>query len=330
MPSPARRKPVGLEAIRQGRDERQRGALLRRVSPHFWLFAAVGALASILLYYWQNERVMNDAKVALLAKRNAVAATLGAEWYPLRDRIEKFTVASAGAFGGDRVEPGELGDFRSDPGIYLRLRVAEARDVESVRKAAGASLRDGFVACLLRQRALTPKADAGPEAGEPQQPWNLRQAYASTRILSDDWVNEVKLASDTLRLRVFQQQYDKAIGAEIPVAVEVVKTARFFLLVLDEDVDEAKEKTDGGAITMEALQLVAHPTRVYVFDLRKGDEAIRLRRTAAGSFLFAGERAPKSEETQHAMQRQVNNCSLARQVRDAVFADAPRDTGAPR
>ena len=55
-------------------------------------------------------------------------------------------------------------------------------------------------------------------------------------------------ADDDLRLRVFVEQYDKAIREEIPLAIDVVKRAQFFLLVLDEDVPEAAAFADGGPL----------------------------------------------------------------------------------
>ena len=45
---------------------------------------------------------------------------------------------------------------------------------------------------------------------------------------------------------------------------------------------------------------------------------MRLRREGNASFIFAGEHAMTDPETRAAMQRQVNNCSLADQVRTAI------------
>ena len=205
--------------------------------------------------------------------------------------------------------------FRSQPGLYLRMRVADATSAESVRKVAVDAKRDAFAACLLREpneRGARGDADGGAFA---EQPWNLGQAYAATRILTDDWVDAVKDADDDLRLRVFVEQYDKAIREEIPLAIDVVKRAQFFLLVLDEDVPEAAAFTDGGPLSEEALQMVEHPARVFLFDLKR--QQAHLARSAAPAearFIQAGERQVTDDETRDAMQRQVNNCSLANMV----------------
>jgi hypothetical protein len=143
----------------------------------------------------------------------------------------------------------------------------------------------------------------------------LRQAYSSTRILTDEWVNDVKEASDDLRLRVFEQQYDQAANSEIPLAAKIVKQADYFLLVLDEDVDEAKKYTDGGPLTSEALQTVPHPARVTLIDLTKDQPILRLRRSPQAGFRFMGEQPVTDPETLDAVQRQVNNCQLANEVK---------------
>ena len=152
----------------------------------------------------------------------------------------------------------------------------------------------------------------------PDQPWNLRQAYASTRILTDAWVQEVRDAGDDLRLRVFEQQYEKAVQEEIPTAIDIIKKAQFYLLVLDEDTPEAVAAADGGALTSEALQLVPHEARVFVLNLKNGNELARYRLRAAGTALSAGDRMIEDPEIRDAVKRQVNNCSLATQLSAAI------------
>jgi hypothetical protein len=131
-------------------------------------------------------------------------------------------------------------------------------------------------------------------------------------------VGAVKDADDDLRLRVFVQQYDKAIRDEVPLAIDVVKRAQFFLLVLDEDVPQAAAFADGGPITEDALQLMEHPATAVLYDLKANKLIFRLRRSGGGRFIQAGEHAVTDDETRDAMQRQVNNCSLANQVEAAL------------
>lgn len=317
------RKP-GLPSIHQARDDRARGKY-SRTSGNMWLAAAGAIIAALIGYRFLSGRELDLAKGALLAKQRAVAGALGPKWFPLRDRIEKLTLDAAAHFDGDHVDPALQGwDYRSKPGLYLRLRVAEAKDTETLRHAATNSAKDAFVGCFLREpntAAAKGQADAGAFA---EQPWNWRHAYEATRILTDDWVAQVKDAGDPIRLRIFEQQYEKAAAEEIPLAVDIVARADFFLLVLDED--DAAARAEGGAPpTEEALQEVPHFARVHLLDLRSGGkELLRLRRNAEASFVFAGEQPVSDPETLSAMKRQVNNCALAKAV-DAAARSVPLD-----
>jgi hypothetical protein len=318
-----RKGPRGLAIIAQGRDGRARGET--RWTAQAGLVAAGAIIAGLIAHKIVSEHELSAGRQALLAKQRAIVATLGSEWLPLRDNLEHDVLSAAagadgkGEYAGDRVEPvARVWDFRSQPGLYLRMRLADATSPQSIRAVAVDAKRDGFAACLLREtneRGLRGDVKDGAFA---EQPWNLGQAYAATRILTDEWVGDVKDADDDLRLRVFVQQYDKAIRDEIPVAIDVVKRAQFFLLVLDEDVPEAAVFADGGPMTEAALQLVQHPARVFVFELKDNKPVVQLRRSGGGRFLQAGERPVSDDETRDAMQRQVNNCALANLVEAAL------------
>jgi hypothetical protein len=316
-----KKRERGLPAIARAREDRASGR--RGWTTQAGLVAAAVVVAGLVAHKIVSERELNGDRQALLAKQRAVAMTLGPEWFPLRDKLEADVLGAAKDYAGDRVEgQARSGVFRSRPGIYLRMRVADARDGASVRRAAADGKKDAFAACLLREpneRGARGEIDGGAFA---DQPWNLGQAYASTRILTDDWANEVKDADEDLRLRVFVQQYDKAVNREIPLAIDLIKRAEFFLLVLDEDVPEAAALGDGGPITEEALQLVAHPARVHLFDLASGREIVRLRRSGEARVISAGERVVTDSETRDAMQRQANNCALAGLVAAAIAPQA--------
>src|SRR5262249_15958855 len=132
-----------------------------------------------------------------------------------------------------------------------------------------------------------------------------------------------KDSDDDLRLRVFTEQYDKAVREEVPLAIDVVRRARFFLLVLDEDVPEAAPFADGGALTEAALQMVPHPAPVHLFQLPRGREIRRLLRSGDARVVPAGERVVTDSETRDAMQRQANNCALARRVQEMLAPVVP-------
>jgi hypothetical protein len=144
--------------------------------------------------------------------------------------------------------------------------------------------------------------------------------------MSDEWASEVTSAGDELRLRVFVQQYEKAKTSEIPLAIDIMRRSQFFLLVLDEDAEEARAMSDGGVITPETLQLVRHFARVFIVDLRSGKTIVRLRRNGTGETVLSG--AIADPETRDAVTRQVNNCALARSVWNDIAPPVRRDVRA--
>ena len=308
------KRELGLKAVHSARAERSRSKF-GQLDGRAWMMVGGAVVATLVAAYLLNDRTLSSDKEEILSQQRAAVSTVGAEWYPLRDRLEKLTLDFAARFDGDKVDVEQAKmDFRASPGLYLRMRVADARDVESLRKHAKESAKDAFTGCLLREpNAALARGDADAGTG-PEQPWNLHRAYSATRVMTDEWASEVKDAGDKNRLRVFRQQYDKAKREEIPVAIDIVKRAQFYLLVLDEDVPEARELSDGGTITEEALQQVPHPTRVHIVNLKTGGSIASLRKTAEADFTFVGERAVRDPETLAAMKRQVNNCALAQQV----------------
>lgn len=329
-----RQKP-GLKAIRDARESRGHDQAMarpmgmfhvlrasERVSMTARIFAVSGVVGSLVLYSFVSGYQLDQAKEKLLSRQRAAQQTLGADWFPLRDKLERIVRDASGDAAPDTVDDAaRTWDFRTLPGLYLRLRLEDARQSSSLREAAQTSVHDGFTGCLLRQST---KAAAESDAGAfNDQPWNLRQAYRATRVLDDVWSREAKNADSELRLRIFEQQFDGAVEREIPLAASIVKKATFFLLVLDEDVDDAKRFSDGGTIDSEALQQVAHPTRVVLYDLRKDALAFRLRREASASFRFAGEGSLRDPSVLAAMQRQVNNCALADEVWRTVHISPP-------
>lgn len=318
------KKQRGLPSIARAREDRASGK--SRWTSQAGLMALVAIIGGFVAYKVVSDRDLASRRQALIGKQRAIEATLGKQWLPLRDKLEgEILGAAAGEYQGDVVDPeARKGAFKTEPGLYLRMRLADARSVDAIRKVAADAKKDAFAGCLLREpndRGVQGEIDGGAFA---DQPWNLGQAYAATRILTDDWVAEVKDADDDLRMRVFEEQFGRAQAHEIPLAIDVVTRAQFLLLALDEDVPEAAAYVDGGTFTEEALQMVPHPTRVHLFDLASGREILRLRRTGGAQVVPVGERAMTDPETRDAEQRQANNCALARRVDEALAAPTPK------
>jgi hypothetical protein len=318
-----KRKPPGLSAIKKSREDRASGR--GRWTAQGGLVALGAIVLALVAHKIVSEREMASGRQALLAKQRAVVATLGQKWFPLRDRIEGFILGASGEYQGDMVDPqARTGAFKTEPGLYLRMRLAEAKSADAIRNVAADARKDAFPGCLLHEP--NPAGARGEVDGGafPEQPWNLGRAYAATRILNDDWGGVVKDADDDLQLRLLEEQYDDAMKGDIPLAIDVVQRAQFLLLALDEDVPAAAAYVDGGTFTEEALQMVAHPTRVHLFDLASGREILRLRRVGEASVIPAGEHVVTDAETRDAEQRQANNCALARRVDEALAATAAK------
>ncbi|WP_437639961.1 hypothetical protein [Sorangium sp. So ce854] len=313
----------GLPSIYKAREAR---AKMRWPSAKFWGYTALVLAVSAILHWKWSQGQIESARQKLMARQRAVAVELGPRWFPMRERVEGWTLELAQRAGADLVDHEVLKswNFRDLPGIYLRLRVDEATDVEAVRKKAQQSLRDAFTACLLRVPNPNPLAGAECKrtrdcpAGEhcneaercsrPAQPFNLRVAYRTMHVLSDEWVRDVQDASSELRLRLLESSFDDTMRDDVPLAAELLTRAQYLLLVLDEPAE--------GVTTTEALLAAPHMARVGVWRLSDGKPILRVRREASGNLI--GGTPSVEADVLEARQRQANSCALALAVREAM------------
>jgi hypothetical protein len=320
----------GLPSIDQAREARGK---MRWPSTKFWGYAALILAVSAIFYWKRSQGQLDSARQALMAKQRAVAVELGPRWNPMREKIESWTIALANDPGADVVDAETLKkwDFRDQAGLYLRLRVEDAKSVESVRKHAKDSLRDAFTACLMRVSNPNPLAGAECKrtrdcpAGDfcnemnrcsrPSQPFNLRVAYRTMHVLSDEWVREVQEAGTDLRFRLLSGTFEDTIREDIPLAIELLTRAQYYLVVLDEPPAEAAKPAQG-SMTAEAIQAVPHFARVAVWNLTDGKLVLRVRREANGQLL--GAPPGVDADVLDARQRQANSCALAMAVRLAM------------
>ncbi|AGP36255.1 hypothetical protein [Sorangium cellulosum] len=292
----------------------------------FWGYTALVLAVSAILHWKWSQGQIESARQKLMARQRAVAVELGPRWLPMRERVEGWTLDLARSAGAELVDREALKawNFRELAGIYLRLRVDEAESVDAVRKNAQQSLRDAFTACLLRVPNPNPLAGAECKrtrdcpAGEycneaercsrPAQPFNLRVAYRTMHVLSDEWVRDAQDASSELRLRLLESSFEDTMRDDVPLAAELLTRAQYYLVVLDEPAE--------GATSTEALLGVPHMARVGVWRLSDGKPILRVRREASGH-LIGG--TPSVEgSVLEARQRQANSCALALAVREAM------------
>ncbi|WP_437310555.1 hypothetical protein [Sorangium sp. So ce388] len=313
----------GLPSVYKAREARTK---MRWPPAKFWGYTALLLAVSAILHWKWSQGQIESARQKLMARQRAVAVELGPRWIPMRERVEGWTLELSRGAGPELVDREALKawNFRELAGIYLRLRVDEATSVEAVRKNAQQSLRDAFTACLLRVPNPNPLAGAECKrtrdcpAGEycneaercsrPAQPFNLRVAYRTMHVLSEEWVRDAQDASSELRLRLLESSFDDTMRDDVPLAAELLTRAQYYLLVLDEPVE--------GATTTEALLGMPHMARVGVWRLSDGKPILRVRREASGN-LIGG--TPSVEGgVLEARQRQANSCALALSVREAM------------
>lgn len=339
----------GLQAIEQAREARSK---ISWPSPKFWGYAGIILAISAIIYWKRLQGELESSRQALMAKQRAVGVELGPRWFPMRDKIEAWTMDLAKAPGPELVDAETLKkwDFREKGGVYLRLRVDDAKAVEAIRKNAKDSLRDAFTACMMRVNNPNPlaggecKKTRDCQAGEfcnemnrcsrPAQPFNLRVAYRTLHVLSDEWVREVQDSNTELRFRLLSASFEDMTRDDIPLAVEFLTRAQYFMVVLDEAPEGAEApKATESATAMEALQAVPHYARVAVWNLADGKPVLRVRREASGQLL--GAPPAVDPDVLDARQRQANSCALALAVRtamgdsDAAPAPPPSPTASP-
>lgn len=328
-------RPRGLLSVHETRTKRK-ARKFPIIAPRVILWITMIFVAFGLLYYKRAKAELESEKAKLFERQRGIAAQIGPSFEPLRDRIEGFTTGVGAEYEGDFVdEAAPTLDLMGRAGVYLRLRARDAGSVETIRRAANDSLRDGFTSCFFR----IPNADptSGPECeftkdceagmfcnehdrcAPATQPYNMRAIYRGTRVLMDEWTVDLRTTTNDLRLRLLDRELDAVTAQDVPLAVDALARAEFFLLVVDEDPEGALGEGEGA--DAETIQGLPHPARVYLYGLRAPHHRLllRLRRDVDARMLSAGKGAhPLSEEIIAARQRQANGCQLALQVKSAL------------
>ncbi|HTV19483.1 MAG TPA: hypothetical protein VMG12_12445 [Polyangiaceae bacterium] len=297
-------------------------------------------LAIFSFAYYRYTLVELDAKRnEVLGRQRAVSAAVGTSGFELRDRIEPWVLALADGKLGEQVAPeARLDEVAKGPTIYLRMRQAEAHTVQSLRKAALGSLRDGFTSCLFVGTSLDPEAglrctltsQCGPgevcsdwnRCAVPEHPYNLKLLYEGLRVLTPEWLQTLEAAKDELQVRAIDLELQAVGKHEAVAAVELVKRSRFFAAVLDEEAPAGSDAAPPLASESrdEQLQAVDHRVRVGIWDLARAAPLAVLNLEAAGRFVRLGGSGAIDTRAQRAQQRQANNCAVATDVRRALAA----------
>jgi len=312
------------------------------MTPHFWLWTGV-ILATFSVVYWKlAQGKLLSQKSAVMAKQRAIAVTLTPEVVPFRDRVERWVQELAGPWRGDHVDRAlELEPVQKSAGVYLRLRIENAHDPKSIRRAAEVSLHDGFVSCMF-VRVGAPDPSLGPACksgadcapgllcneydvcSPPPKPYNMRLAYRALRALSTEWTDELHQAANDLEVRLRERDLERVVHDDIPIAMQMFHTARFLTVVLDEEPKQGlPAPLDRKETEEQRIQRSDHWGRVGIWEFSSGLSLLRLRAEAAARVVPVGETAEQAAlrvENRAAQQRQVNSCALALAVKEATQA----------
>ncbi len=118
----------------------------------------------------------------------------------------------------------------------------------------------------------------------PAQPFNLRVAYRTMHILTEDWVREVQASDTELRTRLYVTNFEDAVRDDLPLAAELLTQAQYLLVVLDETPKgTVPDARDGGL--EEVVQGLPHAARVGVFRLSDDKVLLRVRRESGGELI---------------------------------------------
>jgi hypothetical protein len=348
-PAQTRPKERGLPSLNDARLTRRRSIVLgrvrlREVATRFWLFTFVGMALFGVVYYRHAQNELATQRNQLAARQRAVAVAAGQAGFALRDKLEAWVTELA-----QSAEPAplvaasaSLDEISRGPGIYVRAARSEAREAQSLRKAAAHSLRDGFTSCLFIGRAPDPvvpavacksKSQCGPGelcddwglCAPPGQPYNLRLLYDALRIQGPEWEQRLAATGDELQVRAMELELDDTAKHELPAAAELIRRSRYFSAVLDEDGPDALARANGADAGVyetpeERLQTTDHFVRIGIWDLAKSEPLLRLRLPVAGRFVALGAHGDGGVAEARARQRQANNCAAAVEVREALLS----------
>jgi len=335
----------GLPSLNQSKVARRHRAASGKVAlrggipPNVFLWGLLLLVVGGFLYFRSAQAELEQQRAALMTKQRATAKVLGPKLLPLRDLVEAgaLSLAQEGKESIDtKVDWEKL--FHS-PGVYLRARVVDAQSIDSVRKAATGSLRDGFTSCLIvdptakgpttgKVCTFSNECESGEYCNEyqncqrPSSPFNMRMLYRALLILSEKWVSEVRNAGTDTAITVYDRGLDSVTKVDIPLAIDIYQRAKFALVVLDEDPEGGLPPAIPGAEETEAerVQRTAHTARIGVWELPSGRLLARINASATGELRDAGTRpSATGQEAVAARSRVANSCALALEFKSQVL-----------
>lgn len=285
--------------------------------------AAASAVLGVVVYaLWARHaaRVELDQKrTALTRDWSDARKSVGAQGEQLLSQVENL-IANAASQAGvveyvaqDLRREGAFAAAMTRPMIYLRIPIATAATHAAVAAAAAQSGKDSFLLCLLdpprpaNEKAFLPKARAALAGGSATHQlapdvFRLHELEKGSAQLSAAWGDGIAGARDARALARLQRDFEKT-----PIlSIKALLRAELLVATLDEADDV------GGVTEMDGEH--AHHVRVAVWDLKRAQLLLNLRRHVDPSWITPNRRS------QYA--REFDSCKLAVAVHDAVATDS--------
>jgi hypothetical protein len=300
----------------------------RRVTPRLkslvraGVVVAVAALVTSVVVSRRRERdAFERDRASLVAAVAKESASLTDADRHVVERVEGILLRLGGAYEWDVVSaearaPGAIGALLARPAMYVRGPLEDFGSAAGVRRAAGASLKDALVVCLVdppaarTEKALLPKVRAayGSVATVEQRTANVRrlhEAETGMPLLAAPWLARVQAAKEPSELTALRTELERAPVARAKQAAR----AEVLLVAVDEP------GAQGGLTELDGER--AHDVRVALVDLATEKVLLRVRRHVDPS--------PWSQSARTDFASGLDACALAFDVRaaDAVArADA--------
>ena len=293
----------------------------RRITPRLKSLVRVGvvlAAAAIVTSVVVARRREHDAfekdRAALLAAVDKESASLTEKDRHAVERVEALVPRLGGTYEGDVVAPevrapGAIGALLARPAMYLRGPLDDFANAAGVKRAAGASLKDALVVCLLdppaarTEKALLPKVRAayGSVATVEQRTPNVRrlhEAETGMPLLASPWAARVRAAKEPGELAALRTELERAPLARAKEAAR----AEVLLVAVDEPA------APGGLTELDGER--AHDVRVALVDLASEKVLLRVRRHV--------DPGPWSQSARTDFASGLDACALAFDVRAGV------------
>ncbi len=284
-------------------DPEKTDASFRRPFP--WLTASVivallAAGGFFLLRRSQNE--VAELRAELVRTHSERIGERALRIRGFRNDVETMILRAAALRSPDVSAPGfTFESLRGRPGVYVRLREADAASRDSISRALEIMEPDAIAHCF----GLTPVA--------------MRTLYTKCAPLTGQWLQQARELDDALRLRVRVDEIRRYAERDLP-ALESISESEYLLLTIVRGESRARDEVD-----------------VYLFDARTKELRFGWNTRANGYLLtarIAGYSAP-SPSVEALARSGATDCSIAAQARTrtgefgAATGSGPLDAGMP-